>query len=451
MKVVHDRVDQIGDDPITAVVHVLKEAAKTRMITASDGVLQWWGKCLQKPIHDQLRRVPYFEHIGKPVEAMDFEAEWDCGPDEFINSVDYKAATDFVNMNYTEFTWACLCRSLGLDTFCFETGRAMLCGQVLSTCDAEGNEQLVGQTNGQLMGCILSFPILCILNHVCLRLAALSVGRPFVGRCNGDDAVCKMTTASYERWLPLIDRVGFRRSPGKNYCSTKFLSLNSTIFIRGLMGWRRLPFLNLGLLLGHSRVLSDDPGPLREKDRDYTLGACCRALVRDLDPVHAKEARGLFIAYNREKLAARPWYVPEHLGGFGLPLLPGEDLWSLECDPRTRAVVGYLASLSPVRRFRWQRRMTMSKPRLAHLERALQTSLLLEGNDSLDDDAIMTAREWLGPNDVVERPRADGFDWLRRIALKYYAGRAIPNSPFVPEPLHLGRVGLDVVLPSFLL
>jgi hypothetical protein len=95
--------------------------------------------------------------------------------------------------------------------------------------------------------------------------------------------------------------------------------------------------------------------------------------------------------------------------------------------------------------------MTMSKPRLAHLERALQTSLLLEGNDSLDDDAIMTAREWLGPNDVVERPRADGFDWLRRIALKYYAGRAIPNSPFVPEPLHLGRVGLDVVLPSFLL
>lgn len=167
------------------------------------------------------------------------------------------------------------------------------------------------QTNGQLMGSNLSFPILCLANlgvyirvmdvHIRESVAYLLASRntPSVGfpglwdyeslndavwlegytlsspralqiafelvnnsvRINGDDMVYAGPTYLWSKHCLTSNNVGLQMSLGKAYCHPSYLNINSmsvhcSPFCDGDMKECHIPFLNSGLYFGQRKVLS---------------------------------------------------------------------------------------------------------------------------------------------------------------------------------------------------
>jgi hypothetical protein len=84
------------------------------------------------------------------------------------------------------------------------------------------------QTQGQMMGSYLSFPLLCLVNYLAFRYF---VGRDDVPvRINGDDIVFRATRAEYQKWEAGCKIAGLTLSKGKTLVDRSFFTLNSTLF-----------------------------------------------------------------------------------------------------------------------------------------------------------------------------------------------------------------------------
>jgi hypothetical protein len=120
------------------------------------------------------------------------------------------------------------------------------------------------QTNGQLMGSVLSFPILCILNLFAywesieeyeqrhLRLHELANDYPV--RINGDDILFCANEGLYCQWKETIKGYGFEPSLGKNLLLEDAFTINS-VYYSVPRDLRRqdaeiVSYLNFGLLNG---------------------------------------------------------------------------------------------------------------------------------------------------------------------------------------------------------
>jgi hypothetical protein len=83
------------------------------------------------------------------------------------------------------------------------------------------------ESEGQLMGNLLCFPLLCLQNYIAFRWvfpASVPV------KINGDDIVFRSTRKDYERWSSFVSSVGLVLSRGKTLVSSEFFSLNSAFF-----------------------------------------------------------------------------------------------------------------------------------------------------------------------------------------------------------------------------
>jgi hypothetical protein len=83
------------------------------------------------------------------------------------------------------------------------------------------------QQRGQLMGNLLSFPLLCIVNYLAFKYA---VPRKVPLRVNGDDIVFRGTEDEKNRWMEMVGRCGLVLSLGKTMVDARFFSLNSCWF-----------------------------------------------------------------------------------------------------------------------------------------------------------------------------------------------------------------------------
>jgi hypothetical protein len=115
------------------------------------------------------------------------------------------------------------------------------------------------QKNGQLMGSVLSFPILCLINlityWVCLERF---LGQKFELHqlpvlINGDDILFKASPEFYQLWLDTLHHVGFSPSLGKNYYHKKYLTVNSVAYLYRDGSFHEVPMFNVGLLIGQSK------------------------------------------------------------------------------------------------------------------------------------------------------------------------------------------------------
>jgi len=94
------------------------------------------------------------------------------------------------------------------------------------------------QVNGQLMGSVLSFPILCLVNLVSqVLLHEIPLTRDalyaFVGcGINGDDLVTWGDETIGERWTQVLPEVGGVPSRGKTLFSQTYFTVNSELFTR---------------------------------------------------------------------------------------------------------------------------------------------------------------------------------------------------------------------------
>jgi hypothetical protein len=85
------------------------------------------------------------------------------------------------------------------------------------------------QTSGQLMGSLLSFPLLCFLNDFIVSESGFEKGQYLI---NGDDVVAKGSMSTIKKWQCNAPQVGLSLSLGKNFVDEDFCTVNSQLFFK---------------------------------------------------------------------------------------------------------------------------------------------------------------------------------------------------------------------------
>lgn len=206
-------------------VSAVSKPLGTRMVTMGDSELHVL-KPLQVAMHKALGTYKKF----RATHGDDLQGVFDTlGPlrdDCVILSGDYEAATDGMNMDLSN---------------------SILNG-ILSKIDHQPTKQWavyengchiveypewtgikpVTQTTGQLMGSLLSFPLLCLANDLITSLAGIENKV-----INGDDLLAHCTPFQVQEWKRIGTDCGMKPSVGKNYVSRTFGTFNSQLMVYG--------------------------------------------------------------------------------------------------------------------------------------------------------------------------------------------------------------------------
>jgi len=341
----------------------LAEPLKVRMITKGPPFRYYLCKYIQKVIHKQMRKHEIFQLMGGPVdEILLSRCMGRLSKDEFFASVDYSNATDWINLELTEYVAKGIAKRLGLSerlgkiyldsvlphTFVKVKNKDSKYNSVLSHWTDDYIVKIGQQRRGQLMGSPSSFPILCIINAAVTWASRPGDLQPFPlkgGRImiNGDDNLFVTNLAHYERFKRFCEAAGFSLSVGKSYISDKFAVINSTMYsyepsgkvtivdiCEGTETFEEVfvpkPYVNLGMLycIGRSVEFGSD-----QDDDMFKYGVYCHELIRG----HSKEIQeklvARFIRLHLRKLqsfGSLPWFLPRVLGGLGLPATHGYQL-----------------------------------------------------------------------------------------------------------------------------
>jgi len=165
-------------------------------------------------------------------------------------------------------------------------------------------------------------------NTVTYRVAdhKVRLGKILPCLINGDDCLLK---GHFQRlricWEGFCAIAGLFSSLGKTYFSNNFCTINSTIYEwnETTKWWTECKYINLGLMRGQKRAGSGACSKFRSlKMGPHELGVICRELKRSCPEAFWLKVKKRFIHYNRETLDKYPlaWFLPEWLGGIGLPV-----------------------------------------------------------------------------------------------------------------------------------
>jgi hypothetical protein len=345
----------------------LAEALKVRVITKGPPLRMTVLKPLQRFMRRVLSKLRVFQLVGRTVnERILFDSLGRLRKDEMWLSGDYSAATDKMQ------SWASEAAATAIsDVLNLSSVERKLFVEALTkhTLEYEGEQR--PQTTGQLMGSVVSFPVLCIVNAAVCRYA-MEISQNQIlplraRRCrlliNGDDCLFPISDRGRVIWEKVALFVGLEPSLGKYYHSRKFANINSTNFhydelrtraedwqinnlshfgptaeppsVHELSVVRHNPFtlaryVNLGLIFGLKR----SGGSVSESDAfsQYgNLGSRHRELHRLTPDWLWPACHRLFVQYHESTLEALrplPWYLPEWIGGLGMVGVPSE----LDCQ-----------------------------------------------------------------------------------------------------------------------
>lgn len=305
----------------------LAEALKVRVITKGPPLTYTYLKPLQRFLHRILRNHPVFQLVGKPVnDQVLYSQQMDyLKTGESLNSGDYNDATNKIK------SWVSECvvfhlsqgRNLGLSKDDTDLFVKSLVHHLINGKDQE---------TGQLMGSIMSFPVLCIANAALCR-ASMEVSEKRVISLeearlliNGDDCLFPLNEEGREFWIRMGHVMGLEVNTGKSFFSREFCNINSRDFTLTPLSTypneykiEPVPFINAGLMYGLKR--SEGHTSVKDiADSRYSLGQSARELM-DNCPFYCKQAvMRTFIANHPElKQTSLPWHIPEWAGGIGIP------------------------------------------------------------------------------------------------------------------------------------
>lgn len=221
----------------------LSEPLKVRMITAAEAstkVLQPFQQALWSYLAEQPQfcltngvKAPWSEHDS----FLDDTIPWIYRIEHMIQEIQQRFPDgNWLSGDYTAAT----------DNFPMEVTSALIEG-ILSEIDHEPTKNWVRwecsshdilyprgikgvQTSGQLMGSLLSFPLLCFLNDFIVSKAGFE---KFSYLINGDDVVAKGPDETIQNWRQMSPEVGLSLSLGKNFIDPDFCTVNSQLFYRG--------------------------------------------------------------------------------------------------------------------------------------------------------------------------------------------------------------------------
>jgi hypothetical protein len=330
----------------------LPEALKVRVISKGPPLTYFCLKPLQKFMWRVLKDHPTFKLIGEVVtpEILQETLGSKLAAGFKFLSGDYKAATDNIRGELTECVWHEICNICKIPENLRLLGLRALTQHVF--VDPATGEDLM-QKSGQLMGSIISFPILCLINAAVCRAAMTLTDyreerytniRNLPLLINGDDCALVVSELGKRVWSKIALMAGLEESIGKVYFSDKFVNINSTNFVvkqeflasssferketdyKMIPSWsyefsfEETPYVNLGLLYGLKR--SGEREGVLEFDTD--IGARHHELFRIAKGcVEEERLHKAFLRENRESLQFFrendiPWYVPASYGGVGM-------------------------------------------------------------------------------------------------------------------------------------
>lgn len=360
-------------DPLVSIV-ALQEPFKIRTISIADGPATAAASPLQKIWHSQLRSLAPFSLIGgERVEkaAREVFPNWDAAP--FVSG-DYSAATDRLSMHASKRMLKGLLKRVALEpklrhrieTSLFSA--VMDYSRTLQTFKGKVPPEILKsiplppktrQRNGQLMGNILSFPILCLVNLAAYLTAVVGYYRqnpsvwPTYTRSgknlasllelrletgyltrhelndlpvliNGDDILFQAHMGLYEHWLSNLSEFGLVPSVGKNYYSDEFFTVNSELYTRE--GFQSRPWwggFQTDLVRARQEIRFETGMDVLQADMRKVLPPM-QAWLKETVPVSAwPEVNRMWIDHLHDSGLLDPykglnWFLPAELGGMGL-------------------------------------------------------------------------------------------------------------------------------------
>jgi len=263
---------------LNATIQGVLEPLKIRVISKGESLPYYIMKPYQKALHSAMRDMSCFRLIGRtlsPTDLIDLKkhANYD---DEWF-SVDYSGATDGLSWKYSGRIFRYLIALLP------ERDRKIAM-QVLGPHNLHYPDATTGKKiergvmrTGQLMGSILSFPILCLAN-LGVYLSVMEEHNKFMSfdqklehvLINGDDMLYAAPASLWDSHIEVAAKVGLKMSVGKAYHHRAYANINSVSFHYNIRDHLNTPyqidFLNVGLIFGQHKVMQKDSNLLTGQD-----------------------------------------------------------------------------------------------------------------------------------------------------------------------------------------
>lgn len=256
---------------LRCTIQAVLEPMKIRIISKGESLYYYAIKPLQKALHSSMRKLSCFRLIGRsfsPCDLLDLRRGSKLIDGEEWFSVDYSAATDGISWEYTSRILRYLVGNLS-DYWHRFSNSVLGPHDLYYPLPCGGKEFRGTQKNGQLMGSILSFPILCLAN---LGVYLLNMQDEMVGwtlqekmdhvLINGDDMLYIAQPDKWASHCDISDSVGLKMSVGKSYHHNTYANINSVSLHYDLRSQSSTPFqinfLNTGLILGQHKVMESD-------------------------------------------------------------------------------------------------------------------------------------------------------------------------------------------------
>lgn len=341
-------------------VHIF-EPGKIRNISISDGYMATALQPLQGFMLDSWKQSKWstmlLGDLTERVQLMDVMVR-----EEFWVSGDYEAATDLLyrDATLTAFEALKFHPLYDLAYMSMSHGRMIYPDEeTLKFYDAKG--EFIGEKlemkEGQLMGHTLSFPLLCVINLSVLRHSLdewilssenldVKIARGRRARLifeyalvNGDDILFKGPAELIAIFKRVASLVGFKTSQGKNYVSLDTCLINSQLFQRRGDVMVRKGYLNLRLVKGNNikaRIAGGEK-PVTPSQ----LGGELSKMVH-LCPWTSCAIPTAFARWKKDfnKSWFRPnWYLPVHLGGYGVDINLAPKEWRITRGQREVAAL----------------------------------------------------------------------------------------------------------------
>jgi hypothetical protein len=254
---VHEK--DYSDKPNIVRTGVAKTKGKFRVVTMQGAMV----KRILTPLHDAL-----YDHISSfgwcvrgDVQKSDFESILqDRLEGESLISGDYSLATDNIYLFAVEAIVDVLCESQHLT----EEENNILRQSFTDLHWRSNRGELYQIKRGSMMGNLMSFPILCLLNKACYDMARdHERGKTVNGkkerkvRVNGDDIMFSGSQEFYSLWKHVVSYYGLIVNEEKTGIDDRFLELNSRQYDCGLRRFVGKPVLSF-----LRRLRSDESGDL---------------------------------------------------------------------------------------------------------------------------------------------------------------------------------------------
>lgn len=285
------------------------------------------------------------------------------------------------------------------------------------------------QENGQLMGSLTSFPLLCYINYLAYQYCCLISPKDFSSFCliNGDDILFRATQKGYDLWKEIVPCFGLTPSLGKNYSSEKFFMINSRVFFVNKEGLeiKEMPFVNWALLNKSPINTKADPYftnvHVDHNPFDPPYGAMLRCLWKQAQAsslLIKKKLYGLFLNTHKKRISqsTRDLLVPTILGGMGgLDLSEFQKTKLLTKGQRLKMVNGFRFRLSlyALRRGLYPVAINSVNKQATIFGRAVAP--YIEGGDPELDPMPLMANKFSFINKKEQRSLPKVKTWLRRV------------------------------------